>query len=116
MRRGNTHIRQDAQTACAVREHVLERFAGVVGHSVGKHVQVAYSDALVAPEHMQVDRCFIGTDSARGAPAHVQRNGPFARQRQRAANVIRMLMRDENGIDLIRAHVEPREAPLDFLC
>src|SRR5471032_297765 len=109
------NIRQDAQTACAVREHVLERLARVVGYCVREHFQVPYNDALVAPEHPKIYRGIVRTHRARGTPAHVQWNRPFARQSQRSANVIRVLMRDKNCVDLVCPHVEPRQAPLDFL-
>ncbi|KAH0444050.1 hypothetical protein KCU90_g1122, partial [Aureobasidium melanogenum] len=114
VRRGGADVGQHAKPARAIGEHVLQRLAGVVRNGIGENAEVADRHRFVAPQHLQIDIGFVGTHRAGGAPAHVQRDRPLARQRQRAANVVAMFMGNQNGVETLDARAEPRQPPLDF--
>src|SRR3954447_11819953 len=109
MRGGSAYIGQYAEPARAIREHVLKRLARVMGDRIWEDAQVANRHSFITPQHLQVDIGFVGTYCLGGAPTHVQRNRPFARQRQRAAYVIAMLMRDQNRIESLDARADARQ-------
>ena len=91
---------EPAPTVCGAQ---LQRFLRIVWNSEWLKLEIAESDAFIAAHKSDQGRIKIRLALADGPPgtaAGVDRDSVLGRERQRAARVVAVLVRDEDGIQL----------------
>lgn len=95
-----TEVGEDAELGRAVRAGQLKRFAGIVRHRERGDLQTTQGDVDAVPRHMEPAFEVGLADCLVRAAAHPDRNLVAARQRLRAADVVAVLVRDEDRVDV----------------
>lgn len=100
MGRGMAEVGQNAQLGRAVRAGQLQRFARVVRNRKGRDLQIAEVDGLPVACGVEQAAEVGRTDAFVRAAAHPDGHSVAPRELVRASNVIAVLVRDEDGVDV----------------
>ena len=113
MRRRLAGVRQHAELAPTVGGRVLHRLARIVRHCIGRYLQIAdreglaiAADADIDTHHVVARRTFPGT------VAQPYRELVAARELEHATDVIRVLMGDEDALQVLWRDAGARKAAL----
>ena len=108
--RDRAGIGENAEARVAVREYILHRFIRIVRHQIGRDFDIADRKARMRIDI--VEPCGINctvVEKFRGAVREPNRNLVFTRETCNAADVIRMLVGHQNGINIGRSKTGARE-------
>ena len=93
-------VGEHSQVGRTVRAAQLQRFAGIVGHREGQRLEGAHVDAFHVVGDVQQSIKVRGSQGIVRALAHPYRNAKARGHRLRAANVVGMLVGDEDGVQI----------------
>src|SRR4051812_20879801 len=79
---------------------------GVVRNGEGVYLEVSNAETLAGHERLQARLVVPPGNSGRGQPRHVHRKLVFLEKRNQSANMIAVLMRDEDSIQGFRAFAD----------
>ena len=107
-------IRQDAQVARAIRAAKLEWLTRIMRYGEGADLQRADRQHLPVPRDVRGPFVASVAQGLCGARAGPQRCAVTLRQQRRAANVVAMLVGDEDGVDVVGRQVAARQRSLQL--
>lgn len=103
MRRRNADIGEHAEAHAAIAQGELRGFARIVRHRKRLDLEVADRERLMAVDDAHIQAFFAAQACHRGAVRHEERNAETPRTRRRAADVVAVLVRDEDRIEAVDA-------------
>ncbi len=114
MRRGAARIGQHTQSAHTIAEYVLNRFGSIVRHGISLHLHFADRESKMRTDLGGRQRRKRRVLRAQGAVGEPDGEVEFARQSGDAGNVIAMLVRDHDAVQLPGLQTQPRQTRYRF--
>ena len=113
MRRNTTGIGQHPKVPLAITQNELSRLTRIVWNREGLNLQITQRKGRVTVEYPQIQ---LSRQIARhaGTVTHMHSERTARRRARYTADVIAMLMGDEDRIQILRGQPQPRQAHYQF--
>src|SRR5574343_646636 len=110
-----TDIRKHAQFQASRRKNILNRFPGIVRHRKRRNFQGANREGTMAIDDAQVEIRRIRPTPSQSAMGQPDRQAEFTGQTKNTADMVAMLMRDNDAGQVLHPPFEPLQTRLGFL-